>query len=136
MSTDEKARLLYDEGKDTFKDRLRQLVGNRSLRAASKAWELPYSTLNNYFEKDTIPSLYVAQKIAKIEGVSLEWLASGGERTKEAPAAYHVGKDAHSSAKIAWQLMFDMLEPEEADALIRLIHRKGIEHILSLDSKK
>ncbi|QPN37564.1 hypothetical protein I5080_22235 [Salmonella enterica] len=62
MSTDEKARLPYDEGKDSFKERLHLLVGNRSLRAAAKAWDLPYSTLNNYFEKGTIPSLYVAQK--------------------------------------------------------------------------
>ncbi|ECD9381482.1 helix-turn-helix transcriptional regulator [Salmonella enterica subsp. salamae] len=135
MSTDEKARLPYDEGKDSFKERLHLLVGNRSLRAAAKAWDLPYSTLNNYFEKGTMPSLYVAQKIAKIEGVSLEWLASGGG-VKEDAAPYHSEKAAYSDTKMAWQLMFDMLEPEDANALIRLIHRKGIEYILSLDSKK
>lgn len=133
MSTDDKARSLLDEGKDTFTSRLQLLVGSRSLRAAAKAWELPYSTLNNYFEKGTIPSLYIAQRIAKIEGVSLEWLASGdGENSTRCLS----NKLDHDNTKMAWQLMFEMLELEEAKALLRLIHRKGIEHILNLDSEK
>lgn len=135
MSTDEKARSVCDEDKDTFKERLLILVGNRSLRAAAKAWELPYSTLNNYFEKGTIPSLYIAQRIAKTEGVSLEWLASGqGENESKSP--FHSEKQDRDNTKTAWQLMFEMLEPEEAKALLRLIHRKGIEYILRLDSEK
>lgn len=135
MSADEKARSVCDEGKDTFKERLLLLVGSRSLRAASKAWELPYSTLNNYFEKGTIPSLYIAHRIAKTEGVSLEWLATG-RGANEAVAAFNDKKQDCDNTKTAWQLMYEMLEPEEAKALLRLIHRKGIEHILSLDSEK
>lgn len=130
MSTDEKNDYPYDnEEKNSFKERLRQLVGDRSLRSAAKAWGLPYSTLNNYFEKNTIPSLYIALNISKIERVSLEWLAAG-DGVKEDLASYNSGKVVNHDTKMAWQLMFDMLEPEEVNALLRLIHRKGVEHIL------
>ncbi|MBS0849671.1 hypothetical protein [Citrobacter sp. JGM124] len=130
MDTDEKNGHMHNgKNKTSFKERLRQLIGDRSLRSAAKAWGLPYSTLNNYLEKDTTPSLYIALNISKIENVSLEWLAAG-ERGEENQAPYHREKATNDDTKMAWQLMFDMLEPEEVNALLRLIHRKGVEHIL------
>ena len=132
MGTDDD---MHDDKKNgSFKDRLRQLIGDRSLRSTAKAWGLPYSTLNNYLEKDTTPSLYIALNISKIEHVSLEWLATGVEVKKD-PAPYSTEETASHDTKMAWQLMFDMLEPEEVNALLRLIHRKGVEHILKCHSE-
>jgi len=48
-------------------DRLRTLIGSRSTRAAAKAWDLSYSTLNNYLNRGTEPSLSVARQIAERE---------------------------------------------------------------------
>lgn len=63
--------------KENIQDRIKQLVGTRSLRKATADWGLPYSTINNYFEKGTTPGLNVVATIAKIENVSLEWLVYG-----------------------------------------------------------
>lgn len=63
--------------KESIQDRIKQLVGTRSLRKATADWGLPYSTINNYFEKGTTPGLNVVATIAKIENVSLEWLVYG-----------------------------------------------------------
>ncbi|WP_232238247.1 helix-turn-helix domain-containing protein [Edwardsiella hoshinae] len=66
-----------NDRKESIQDRIRQLVGERSLRKVTEAWGLPYSTINNYFEKGTTPGLNVVAKIARIENVSLEWLVYG-----------------------------------------------------------
>ncbi|WP_230905834.1 helix-turn-helix domain containing protein, partial [Escherichia coli] len=63
--------------KESIQDRIKQLVGTRSLRKATSDWGLPYSTINNYFEKCTTPGLNVVATIAKLENVSLEWLVYG-----------------------------------------------------------
>ncbi|EEQ2015280.1 bacteriophage CI repressor [Escherichia coli] len=63
--------------KESIQDRIKQLVGTRSLRKATSDWGLPYSTINNYFEKGTTPGLNVVATIAKLENVSLEWLVYG-----------------------------------------------------------
>lgn len=68
---DEKGELI------SLAERLRYLIGRRSTRAAAKAWQLSYSTLNNYITRGTEPSLSVAAKIAELEGVTIEWLAWG-----------------------------------------------------------
>ncbi|MEG2569162.1 MAG: helix-turn-helix domain-containing protein, partial [Acinetobacter sp.] len=48
-----------------------------TLRKAAQTWGLPYSTINNYFEKNTMPGLNVVATIAKVENVPLEWLVYG-----------------------------------------------------------
>ncbi|EES5101045.1 TPA: helix-turn-helix domain-containing protein [Escherichia coli] len=63
--------------KESIQDRIKQLIGSRSLRKATSDWGLPYSTINNYFEKGTTPGLNVVATIAKLENVSLEWLVYG-----------------------------------------------------------
>ncbi|MBA5838446.1 bacteriophage CI repressor, partial [Morganella morganii] len=64
--------------KETFKDRLIKLIGKRSVRKASEDWGLPYSTLNNYLTRNTLPTLNVVMDISSIEKVSIDWLAYGG----------------------------------------------------------
>ncbi|EJX1078730.1 helix-turn-helix domain containing protein [Escherichia coli] len=67
--------------KESIQDRIKQLIGTRSLRKATSDWGLPYSTINNYFEKGTTPGLNVVATIAKLENVSLEWLVYGENRS-------------------------------------------------------
>ncbi|EPP0273275.1 helix-turn-helix domain-containing protein [Salmonella enterica subsp. enterica] len=72
-------------GKESIQERIKQLVGTRSLRKAAQTWGLPYSTINNYFEKNTMPGLNVVATIAKVENVPLEWLVYGEGEPTEAP---------------------------------------------------
>ncbi|MBN6412584.1 XRE family transcriptional regulator [Escherichia coli] len=65
---------LPGETKESIPDRLRKLIGKRSVRAAAKDWGLSFSTLNNYLTRGTEPSLSVARQIAMIEGVTIEWI--------------------------------------------------------------
>ncbi len=119
-------------------DRLRYLIGNRSTRAAAKAWQLSYSTLNNYMTRGTEPSLSVAAKIAEFEGVSIEWLAWGyredaSVQTEEKPAIYHVNRPEQARnepLQMAWMMVFNSLDNVEQEALLRLIHKEGIKGIL------
>ncbi|HAV8121582.1 TPA: XRE family transcriptional regulator [Escherichia coli] len=60
--------------KESIAERLKRLIGPRSVRAAARDWGLSFSTLNNYLSRGTEPSLSVALQIASIEGVSVEWL--------------------------------------------------------------
>ncbi|EJH1128947.1 XRE family transcriptional regulator [Escherichia coli] len=60
--------------KESIAERLKRLIGSRSVRAAARDWGLSFSTLNNYLSRGTEPSLSVALQIASIEGVSVEWL--------------------------------------------------------------
>lgn len=119
-------------------DRLRYLIGSRSTRSAAKAWQLSYSTLNNYITRGTEPSLSVAAKIAELEGVSIEWLAWGDREdtsvvTHEEPAVYQLkrGNPAQNEPlQIAWMLVFNSLDRHEQEALLKLIHKEGIQGIL------
>ena len=62
-------------GKESVRDRIKSLFKGRSLRKVSLDWDLPYSTLNNYFSRSATPSVDVLVKISKLENVSLNWLA-------------------------------------------------------------
>ncbi|WP_318357210.1 helix-turn-helix transcriptional regulator [Enterobacter sp.] len=119
-------------------DRLRTLIGSRSTRAAAKAWDLSYSTLNNYLNRGTEPSLSVARQIAEREGVSVEWLACGD--SKETPIAldeeraqWHVKSQpapVSDPLEFAWSMVFSSLDMSEKEALLKLIHKEGIQGIL------
>jgi hypothetical protein len=129
---DEKGELI------SLADRLRYLIGNRSTRAAAKAWQLSYSTLNNYITRGTEPSLSVAAKIAELEGVSMELLAWGYRendpvQTDENPAVYHVNRPEPAQNEpllMAWMMVFNSLDTAEQEGLLRLIHKEGIKGIL------
>ncbi|MUK92084.1 hypothetical protein GNP80_06475 [Aliivibrio fischeri] len=60
-----------------FSKRLKEAMGENTVRAFSKISGLPASTLNGYVNKQTYPSLDRLAVIAKASGRSIEWLASG-----------------------------------------------------------
>lgn len=115
-------------GKETFKDRLKQLIGERSVRAAAKDWGLSVSTLNNYLNRGTEPTLGVINTIAHVEQTSIDWLANGVEPAKAATHKYEE-HDNHQLRQ-AWLMVFDALEPSEANALLKTIHRNGVIGVL------
>lgn len=124
-------------GQETLADRLRLLIGSRSTRAAAEEWQLPYSTLNNYISRGTDPSFNVAIKIAERENVSLEWLAYGGtERNsrdlKETEAKWHTTpKPVDDPLQFAWSMVYSSLDDTEREALLRVIHKEGVQGIMS-----
>ncbi|EGT5658509.1 helix-turn-helix transcriptional regulator [Citrobacter braakii] len=122
-------------GKTSIADRLRELIGKRSVRQAAVDWGLSFSTLNNYLTRGTEPSLNVAIKIAKVERVRVEWLATGQGQTAADESGNAVDKSDGPTEDI-WSAVYASLTNEERSALIRLIHRKGIEGILSLGESK
>lgn len=60
-----------------FPKRLKEAMGDNTVRAFSKISGLPHSTLNSYVNNQTYPSLDRLAQIAKASGRSIEWLASG-----------------------------------------------------------
>ncbi|WP_053091602.1 MULTISPECIES: helix-turn-helix domain-containing protein [Serratia] len=121
-----------DGGKESFKDRLQQLIGSRSVRAAAKDWNLPTSTINNYLHKGTEPALKVVLAVAEAEGVSLEWLATGlnkDENNSNKVQHNHEGQNStlhHPDSDYQWfKVIWDSLEQHERHRLSRLLGRKG-----------
>jgi transcriptional regulator with XRE-family HTH domain len=115
--------------------RLRLLIGSRSTRSVAKAWDLSYSTLNNYLNRGTEPSLSMAKKIADREGVSVEWLASGVH--KEPPALLTdngattgENRPTKDPLEFAWSMVFNSLDKNEVEALLKVIHKEGVKGIL------
>ena len=139
MSEKETEVAIPFEGKETLSERLRVLIGKRSARAAAKDWGLSFSTLNNYLNRGTEPSFSVAVRIAELEGVSIEWLAFGGEmssqRSQEATNKTGVNSISPLAvddvAKFAWLMVYESLDREDTEALLRLIHREGVKRILN-----
>lgn len=126
--------------KETLSDRLRSLIGNRSARAAAQEWGLSFSTLNNYLNRGTEPSFGVAARIAEHEGVSIEWLAFGGElnsktnsktTSEEVVNSIPPSTDILDPARYAWLMVYESLDKEEVEALLRLIHKRGVDGILN-----
>ncbi|MGJ3444069.1 helix-turn-helix domain-containing protein [Enterobacter sp. PTB] len=120
------------EEKESFRERLQQLIGRRSVRAAAKDWNLPTSTINNYLHKGTEPALKVVLAVAEAEGVSLEWLATGlnkdgidfnkTQRTQDRKTS----ADSPSDSDYQWfKVIWDSLEQHERHRLSRLLGRKG-----------
>lgn len=125
-----------DDGKESFKTRLKKLIGQRSIRAAAREWGLSFSTLNNYLNKGTEPSFTAIRGIASHEKVSLDWLAYGSQASEYNNKMNRMSQEVNSpmvSDKLAgaWLMVLESAEPEEAVRLIKLINRKGIERLLS-----
>ncbi|AJJ57398.1 transcriptional regulator [Yersinia pseudotuberculosis] len=125
------------EGKEELKERLRELVGTRSVRAAARDWGLSFSTLNNYLTKSTEPAFTAMQKIAHKERVSLDWLAYGSASTTTKTTNHDLGeaaKEHKAKGKLtsAWLAVLDSLDENEAQALLRVIHKKGVDGIVQV----
>lgn len=123
-----------EHSKETVQDRLKRLIGDRSLRAVATAWNLPYSTLNNYLNKGTEPSLRAMQQVAEAEGISLDWLASGLNEKRIQSSLETKEAERTQSLRTVWGAIFDSLPANDIEALVKLIHRKGTEAILSLEA--
>ncbi|AIJ09290.1 helix-turn-helix domain-containing protein [Edwardsiella anguillarum] len=121
--------------KESIRARLKMLMKGRSKSAVAKAWGLPFSTLNNYFEKDAIPSLQVASQIAEAEGVSIDWLAFGKsgdsvpapERQTCTPLT--ISQDVVLQRLIA---ILSALDVDDAEALSKLLALNGARYLSRL----
>lgn len=123
---------ISEEGKEKIADRLRVLIGKRSVRAAAQDWGLSFSTLNNYLTRGTEPSLNVVIKIANVERVSVEWIATGTEPEKRNDKP--TSPESQSAARIAWLTVLESLDEGEVQALLRAIHKKGVDGIIGMAS--
>lgn len=142
------------EEKENIAARLRKLIGKRTVRAAANDWGLSFSTLNNYLTRGTEPSLNVAIKIADIEDVSVEWLATG-VASKSHTRDLNLQSDSSASVEsehndlgdtdmgkkfdetrninaltVAWDLIFKALSPEEVLELVKLFMQIGAKGIM------
>lgn len=125
------------EEKQSFKARLKQLIGHRSIRAAATAWGLSYSTLNNYIAKGTEPSFFVMALVAHKENASLEWLAYGsGAPYKNRCAGGNESNELTATPlEVAWGMIFKSLNTDDVTALISLLMREGAKGVLALSVK-
>lgn len=76
---------------DSFKDRLKHVMGGVSGNSFAKKCEISESAIRNYLKGATTPDLTTLQKIADVSGCSLAWLASGEEPAKAAVSAVDEG---------------------------------------------
>ncbi|HGU0747061.1 TPA: helix-turn-helix domain-containing protein [Escherichia coli] len=120
-----------DQGKESFRERLVKLIGNRSVRTAASDWGIPPSTLNNYIHKGTEPSFKIACLISDKEQVSLNWLAYGEEPTAKEGSLSN--QTAQPSPDITNELVNELLKrasTEDKEQLISAICDMGIKGIL------
>ena len=143
------------KGKESIRDRIKSLFKGRSLRRVSLDWDLPYSTLNNYFSRSATPSVEVLIKIAELENVSLAWLATGNDgvlvddehhrASSSAGPTGNIGSSAgigftaspsdddsisEAVASFTWSMIYKALSPEERASLISLFMKVGARGIL------
>lgn len=124
----------FDETrKESFRSRLKELIGSRSVRAAAKDWGLSFSTLNNYLTRGTEPSFVAMIAVASKEKVSLDWIAFGTLRVKSESTSAHVLNENQVVDPLAmtWNMIFSSLNRHDIEALVSLIHREGARGILS-----
>lgn len=117
--------------KESIQDRIKQLIGTRSLRKATSDWGLPYSTINNYFEKGTTPGLNVVATIAKLENVSLEWLVYG--ESKNIPMVEKAKVTTEDVNRPDTSIVDEILRraaPEDRERLIDMLCCIGIKGVL------
>ncbi|EDS8289174.1 bacteriophage CI repressor [Salmonella enterica subsp. enterica] len=160
MNTVKKENVSFAQsGKESIRDRMKSLFKGRSLRKVSLDWDLPYSTLNNYFARSATPSVEILVKISEIENVSLAWLATGKDGVYMLDEAHSSNGQAQpiiengltdSSSPFAftavplkddkflsltWAMFFEALDHDEKKKLIDIYARMGVRGVLDLLSK-
>ncbi|EHF8253991.1 bacteriophage CI repressor [Enterobacter roggenkampii] len=157
MNTVKKENVSFAQsGKESIRDRMKSLFKGRSLRKVSLDWDLPYSTLNNYFARSATPSVEILVKISEIENVSLAWLATGKD-------GVYMLDEAHSSngqaqpiiengltdgsspfaftavplkddkfLSLTWAMFFEALDHDEKKKLIDIYARMGVRGVLGV----
>lgn len=136
---------LPEEHKESIQERLRSLWRGRSLRKVSLDWGLPYSTINNYYTKGTMPGVDVLKTVAEIERVSISWLINGEpEASTSKPEVSKSVLSTPSETEVkdlrsAWNLAFDFMDKKEVESLLRILFSSGARGLIRLaeqDSNK
>lgn len=136
-------KLSFDEArKENFIARLKQLIGNRSIRAAAKTWGLSFSTLNNYITRGTEPSFIAMQAIASVEGISLDWLAFGKSDSNQNQSQQEmsiINKESNTPLvddkeflRSAWISAFEFMGKTEVESLLKIIINGGARGLIKL----
>ncbi|EEX0731990.1 putative regulatory protein [Shigella sonnei] len=128
----EKDFAFVEEGKESIQDRIKQLIGTRSMRQAAMDWGLSYSTLNNYFEKGTTPGLKVVKDICRVENVSLEWLILGTDTTQPQKITQTTTEASEGRDYQTISAIWSSLEPTELEKLSKKLGRKGADFLTIL----
>jgi len=120
-----------EPGKEPVIERVFRLIERYPSRsAAARAWGINVNTLKNYYRRQEIqptPRPSQLKKIADVEGVSLEWLATGqGEGPKNQVRTSEVSQNDRLTDMLAY------LTEAERVSLTEVIARKGLETILYL----
>jgi transcriptional regulator with XRE-family HTH domain len=121
-----------EDGKESIAQRLRALIGERSVRETAQDWGLSFSTLNNYLTRGTAPSLNVAIKIANVENVSVEWLATGVGRQTTSHKVDVAASEPNEFLRTTWMAAFELMNKSEAEALLRMIISGGARGLIKL----
>ena len=110
-----------------------------SRNAAARAWKINENTLKNYYrrqENQPLPRDHQLMKIAKGEGVSIEWLLTGKgigpddtTKTPMAPSGSQTSFDVNDDQLLN---MLSFLTTQERQQLTEVLARKGVETILCL----
>lgn len=135
---------LDDKKRETFLERLKELVRGRPLQQAADEWNVPKSTINNYFYRGSNPRTDVIERIAAKENVSAGWLIGDEEDKTErnqketvttlppqTSQAKHVACPCDVGAQVLLAL-WETLEPTEKARLNKLLLRKGAEFLTLL----
>ena len=116
------------QAKEPVIERITELVRKYPSRsAAARAWGININTLKSYYRKDVAPPVpreNLLARIAEREGISLEWLISGDEKS---PITTGVIMEQDRLTEL---LAF--LTEEERRQLTSVIARKGVEVVLYL----
>lgn len=124
--------------KEPVIDRIARLVNRYpSRRQAAQAWDINYNTLQNYFKRaglEPVPRKLVLEKIARKEGVTVDWLLTGvsSSEFKEKPVI--INKELKKTNPSALRLldMLDFLGEEKINAIVKLLTLKGVERLTAL----
>lgn len=110
-----------------------------SRNAAARAWHINENTLKNYYRRQgnqPLPREHQLMKIAKGEGVSIEWLLTGKgpgpndtEKTPKTPTELPERTD---SADDQLFRIISFLTKQERERLTEVLARKGVETLLCL----
>lgn len=129
--------------KEKILERIKSLSRGRSLRKMASDWCTPYSTMNNYFLRTTIPSADVLLLISQKEGVSIEWLLTGAKPTEHThdKQPSHIQtptsvSEERSAMRAAWEVIFNSLGDDEAKALLSLFVLRGVQGVIKLAQER
>lgn len=124
--------------KEPVIDRIARLVNRYpSRRQAAQAWDINYNTLQNYFKRaglEPVPRKLVLEKIARKEGVTVDWLLTGvsSSEFKEKPVTINKELKKNNPSALRLLDMLDFLGEEKINAIVKLLTLKGVERLTAL----